>query len=259
MSYFITPDRAGSSQGPIIIAGKQEEDLPRLVGFHSHARGQLLGASTGLLTVGTERGQWVVPAIHAVWIPPHHEHSLRSHGPYFGWSVYVAEPECAALPAFPCTLRSSGLLREAVNRAASWKGEELNPVEERIARVILDEIASLPQENLGLPLPQDLRLLRIAQAFADNLLDERKAEEWAEWAGIPARTMTRKFVVETGFTFTEWRQRARLMRALELLAAGEAVTTIALDVGYNNISAFIAMFRRVFGVTPTRYFEKSIL
>ncbi|WP_164096615.1 helix-turn-helix domain-containing protein, partial [Serratia marcescens] len=81
--------------------------------------------------------------------------------------------------------------------------------------------------------------------------------DWADWAGIPARTMTRKFVVETGFTFTEWRQRARLMRALELLAAGQAVTTVALDVGYNNISAFIAMFRRVFGVTPTRYFANG--
>ncbi|MBA8876564.1 AraC family transcriptional regulator [Phyllobacterium myrsinacearum] len=254
MSYFITPERAMSSEGPMIIAGKQDGSIPRFIAVHAHARGQLLGASTGLLTVGTEAGQWVVPAIHAVWIPPHHRHSLRSHGPYFGWSVYVAEPECAMLPAVPCTLRSSGLLREAVYRAASWKGGDLNPVRERIARVILDEIAGLPHEDLGLPMPVDTRLARIAQAFTDNLLDERKAEEWAEWAGIPVRTMTRKFVVETGFTFTEWRQRARLMRALELLAAGEAVTSVALDVGYNNISAFIAMFRRVFGVTPTRYF-----
>lgn len=254
MSYFITPEQAMSSEGPIIIAGKQERSAPRFVAVHAHARGQLLGASTGLLTIGTEAGQWVVPAIHAVWIPPHHKHSLQSHGAYFGWSVYVAEPECAMLPAIPCTLRSSGLLREAVSRAAGWKGEVLDQGQERIARVILDEIASLPHEDLGLPMPADVRLARIAHAFTGNLLDERKAEDWADWAGIPARTMTRKFVVETGFTFTEWRQRARLMRALELLAAGQAVTSVALDVGYNNISAFIAMFRRVFGVTPTRYF-----
>lgn len=257
MNALISPERAMSASGPMIIAAKQKEGIPRQVGFHAHARGQLLGASTGLLTLGTAKGQWVVPAIHAVWIPPHHQHALRSHGPYFGWSVYVAESECADLPASPCTLRSSALLREAVNRAAVWSGDDLNAAQDRIARVILDEICSLPQENLGLPLPMDPRLLRIAQTFADNLLDERKAGEWADWAGIPVRTLTRKFVIETGFTFTEWRQRARLMRALELLASGVPVTTIALDVGYTNISAFIAMFRRVFGVTPTRYMGSS--
>ncbi|QIE24150.1 hypothetical protein SBC1_20430 [Caballeronia sp. SBC1] len=40
-----------------------------------------------------------------------------------------------------------------------------------------------------------------------------------------------------------WTERARLMRALTMLASGAAVTTIALDLGYENVSAFIAMFR----------------
>jgi AraC-like DNA-binding protein len=44
-----------------------------------------------------------------------------------------------------------------------------------------------------------------------------------------------------------------LLRALELLAAGAAVTSIALELGYENTSAFIAMFRRHLGTTPSRY------
>jgi len=39
-----------------------------------------------------------------------------------------------------------------------------------------------------------------------------------------------------------------------MLASGMAVTTIALDLGYENVSVFIAMFRRTFGVTPAKYF-----
>ncbi len=58
---------------------------------------------------------------------------------------------------------------------------------------------------------------------------------------------------ETGFTFTEWRQRARMLRALGMLAEGAAVTTVALDLGYSSISAFIALFRRTFGATPGDY------
>jgi AraC-like DNA-binding protein len=60
-------------------------------------------------------------------------------------------------------------------------------------------------------------------------------------------------VTETGFNFTAWRQRARLMRSLEMLAAGEPVATIAYDLGYSSPSAFISLFRRSFGHTPASY------
>jgi len=40
---------------------------------------------------------------------------------------------------------------------------------------------------------------------------------------------------------------------MELLAAGHSVTSVALQVGYDGTSAFIAMFRRATGRTPGRY------
>ena len=39
------------------------------------------------------------------------------------------------------------------------------------------------------------------------------------------------------------------------LAAGRPVTVLALDLGYDSPSAFIAAFKRAFGVTPARYFS----
>ncbi|NKI95723.1 helix-turn-helix transcriptional regulator [Rhizobacter sp. SG703] len=244
-----------SADGPALLAVEVEGADPRVTAPHAHARGQLFGAKRGLLTVGTEGGQWVVPAIHAVWVPPHHKHSLRSHGAFAGWSVYLAESFCADLPTMPCTMRTSGLLREAVHRAAGWDGSPLDAPRMRLAEVIRDELHELPHESFGLPLPSDARLLRIARAIGDDPADARSLDDWAAWAGIAQRTLTRRFVAETGFHFSAWRQRARLMRALELLAAGTPVTNVALDLGYDNLSAFIAMFRRQFGTTPGRYFS----
>ncbi len=86
--------------------------------------------------------------------------------------------------------------------------------------------------------------------------DSRDLEAWAEWAAISARTLSRRFVAETGFSFTAWRQRAHLMRSLEMLAAGMPVTNIALDLGYSTASAFIGLFRRTFGQTPAAYRER---
>lgn len=246
--------KLNAADGPLLHAVELTSDDTRVTDAHRHARGQLFGTATGLLSVGTEHSQWVVPATHAVWIPPDASHSVRSHGPFSGWSVYVATDACATLPAEPCTLAMSALLRTAIARAATWHDAPLDDAQQRIAGVIVDEIRALPREPFGLPLPRDARLLRIAQALADDLADNRRLEAWADWAAIAPRTLSRRFVVETGFSFTEWRQRARLMRALEMLAAGTPVTRIALDLGYDNVSAFIAMFRRTFGVTPTRYF-----
>ena len=53
-----------------------------------------------------------------------------------------------------------------------------------------------------------------------------------------------------------WRQQARLLHALGLLAHGQLVTAIALDVGYDSPSAFIAAFSTAFGTTPGRYYRR---
>ena len=43
----------------------------------------------------------------------------------------------------------------------------------------------------------------------------------------------------------------------DALAAGRPVTSVALDLGYGNVSAFIALFKRSFGVTPGRYYNAT--
>ncbi|MBY8826340.1 helix-turn-helix transcriptional regulator [Sphingomonas colocasiae] len=245
---------SAAEPGFFVAAGRMEGE--HLAERHSHARGQLFGSSRGVLTVGVESAVWIVPAIHAVWLPPHHVHWAHSHGPFEGWAAYVSEAACADLPRAPCAIRISGLLKEAVQRAAGWPlapGTPLDPPAARIGAVVLDEIRTLPREPLGLPMPADPRLMRIAEALADDPADARALEDWARWTGASARTLSRRFVAETGFTFTAWRQRVRLLRSLEMLATGSPVTHVALDLGFSTPSAFIAMFRQAFGETPAAY------
>nr|WP_256344764.1 helix-turn-helix domain-containing protein [Pseudomonas sp. I8001] len=45
-----------------------------------------------------------------------------------------------------------------------------------------------------------------------------------------------------------------MLRTLERLATGASVTRVARELGYDDVSAFIALCRRTFGVTPGRYF-----
>ncbi|MEI2456699.1 helix-turn-helix transcriptional regulator [Lysobacter firmicutimachus] len=253
---WLSAAQADAGDGPAVIAVVRDTPGPRATAPHRHARGQLLGARRGLLTVGSERGRWLVPPSDAVWIPPQAEHSLRSHGPRFaGWSLYVAADACAALPTQPCGLRVPALLREIVARLGD--GAAPSPARTRLIAVALDEIAAAAAGagRPGLPMPTDPRLLKIAQALIENPADPRGAADWAAWAHLSERSLRRHFALETGYGLRQWRQRAGLLSAVERLAAGAAVTAVALDSGYASVSAFGAMFRRHFGVSPTAYLE----
>ncbi|WP_339774554.1 helix-turn-helix transcriptional regulator [uncultured Thalassospira sp.] len=233
--------------------------LVRQTAWHHHAQGQLIGTLTGAIRIETDAGAWVVPTIHAVWVPPLHDHALQSNGPFEGWSVYIPPALCAGLPTSPQVIVASDVLRAAITRAATWPDGPQSDAQHRLAQVIMDEIAAAQKVSFHLPAPRDARLQRIARQITIDLADNRTMVQWADWAGIAPRTLSRHFAAETGFTFQAWRQRARLLAALEMLASGLAVTTVALDLGYDNISAFIAAFKKTFGVTPGRHHDIQAL
>jgi AraC-like DNA-binding protein len=80
---------------------------------------------------------------------------------------------------------------------------------------------------------------------------------WSEPLGMSRRAFTRLFRRETGLSFVEWRQQACLIAALPRLSAGEPVTTVALDLGYDNPAAFTTMFKRVLGASPRNYLRRA--
>lgn len=254
--YLIDPnvlDPANASSS--IHAVLRRSSAMRETALHNHAHGQLIGPLKGSIRIETTAGNWVVPAVHAAWVPPHHDHALQSNGPFQGWSVYIPPALCAGLPPSPQTIVGNDVLQAAIARAASWPAGPQNGPQHRLVQVIIDEIAAAQPVAFNLPAPGDARLRRIARQITIDLADNRTMAQWADWAGIAPRTLSRYFVAETGFTFKGWRQRARLLAALEMLSAGQAVTTVALDLGYENISAFIAAFKKTFGTTPGRYLD----
>lgn len=72
---------------------------------------------------------------------------------------------------------------------------------------------------------------------------------------MSVRSFVRHFGTETGMPFTAWRQRLRILNAQERLARGEAVTSVAFDVGYESPGAFAAIFRKITGHSPAAYMK----
>lgn len=239
---------------PVVSFG-QDLAKGQVLPFHSHRRAQLVYASQGVMAVNTRRASYVIPPQRAVWMPGGVEHRIEARNAVKMRTLYIARSEIENLPHDVCVLQITPLLRELIVEAVA-AGIDYAPHSPlaRIMSVILDQIRTQPvAQSLKLQLPTDPRLLRIVQALVDNPADPRELTDWANEVGASIRTLVRLFPAQTGMTFREWRQQRRLLRALELLATGVSVTNVALEVGYENTSAFIAMFRRCLGTTPTRY------
>jgi AraC-like DNA-binding protein len=223
---------------------------------HRHPTAQLIHAVVGVITVETGDGIWVVPPGRAVWVPEFVTHSIRMMGEVKLRMIYLDRSIAPIAGSKCCVVQVSALLRAGILRAIEFAQPYPEPgSESRLVSVIVDEIRRAPPAPLHLPMPEDRRALRIAEAIRDDPGDRRRLGAWARLAGASERTLERLFRNEVGMTFGAWRQQARLLRGLEILAAGESVTSVAMQVGFETPSAFIAMFRRAMGTTPARYFR----
>ncbi len=221
---------------------------------HHHRRAQLIHAESGVMTVHTDAGAWLVPPGLAVWMPAGTTHQVRAVTAIRMCTLYIAADAAPWLPRDCRVVAVPPLLRELIRRAAAISHDYTpDGPDGRLMAVTLDQIRDLPAAPLHLPMPRDRRVLAVAEALLRNPGDTRELEAWARTAGASARTLARLFLAETGLSFGQWRQRRRLLAALTRLAAGEPVTSVALDLGYASPSAFTAMFRRELGTAPTRY------
>jgi AraC-like DNA-binding protein len=123
--------------------------------------------------------------------------------------------------------------------------------------VLIDQLETVKAVPLQLPSPADQRAARVAAVLQGNLNGSRSLAWACKQAGASKRTIERLFQRETGISLGKWREQLRLMRSLQLLAAGEKISHAALEAGYSTPSAFIAMFRKALGTTPRRYFENG--
>tara|TARA_R110002072_G_scaffold49277_32_gene134059 strand:- start:104 stop:1036 length:933 start_codon:yes stop_codon:yes gene_type:complete len=225
----------------------------RVIDWHNHEFCQLLYAASGLMRVHTPAGVWGVPPQRAVWIPVGVDHQVEHLGDVDFRTLYLA-PDLPDLPKDCGVLVVAPLLRELIVAVTHLpKDYAQGGAEARLAGVLMDQIIAAPRAGLHLPLSSERRLQPLIRALLADPADRRGLDDWAARCGASSRTLARLFERELGLGFRQWRQQLRLQDALARLAAGEAITSVALAVGYDSPSAFIAMFKRELGASPGRY------
>ncbi|MEY8355592.1 AraC family transcriptional regulator [Lachnospiraceae bacterium 54-53] len=112
------------------------------------------------------------------------------------------------------------------------------------------------------------------QEFKDPVLYRERIEQLKKYIGahveerLDLDEISRKFYMnryylshyfkkETGFTLMQYVANQKIIAAKALLKEGHSVTDVALRLSYNSDSHFIAVFKKLTGITPKKYAQSK--
>lgn len=221
---------------------------------HVHPWGQLNRISVGVMKFTFAEEEWRVPADYLVWIPANVSHGAHIREAMDYQSVYLSAEVATLLPARPCQIRQSPLIRALLDdfsaRSVQQAGNELDSLQ---ARLLAAHLQSAGAEQRYLPDSRDRLLAPLLDALRQRPGDTTSLSQWAQRLYSTERTLARRFERLLGMSFVQWRQRARLLQAQVWLQQGRKVGDIAAELGYAGASTFIALFVRELGQTPQQY------
>ena len=223
---------------------------------HIHAWGEFVYSHNGLVQVLVEKERYLVPPQYGIWLPPNMQHLGLNRREVLQSSLYVADELCDTLPTKPLALMVSPFMRSVLDHARESALDYKSQRHLRLLRVFLDELAETPRAGTFLPASDDAVLGVILHYLESHPKDNRSVAELAHEAGITERTLARKCRQDLGMPLTEWRNRMRVVNAIAMIEEGKSVESIASEFGYSGASAFIAMFKKLTGVTPASHRER---
>ncbi len=228
----------------------------------------LLYASTGAFSLTVGNARWLLPPQRAAWLPAQTPMRLVATGTGMTSSVLFTQEALSALP-FNCRVFTiTPLAREMLLHAMQWdRTRDPNPAlstNQRAATFFCSladvclELATAPDE-FWLPQAQSSELDAALDYTLTHLDSTLTVGDVAAAVSVSERTLARRFADETGMTWSQYVRRARLIRAMELLAASESkVIEIAYAVGFTSLSAFNHAFRDFAGETPSSYRNRFV-
>ena len=230
---------------------------------HMHREAQLVFAAKGVMQVQTPRGVWLVPPERAVWVPPRLEHAIDVLSGIEMRTVYfhprwLARQKASAVISNEFVVRVGALMREAILAMFEPGCDAMRKL--ALARLVVMDLRDAGDASTFMPMPIHAKARRVANIILANPAANRDLESLAAEAGISGRTLTRLFPEQTKLTLKSWKQRARVIAAIERLGQpGVSVKHVASALGFSSTAAFSFAFRDVTGETPTAFLSRREL
>lgn len=215
--------------------------------------GELNFALHGVISLEAEQVHYVSPPQYAIWLPPHTTHSAISQTNTLYITLVVAERFCQQLPNTVKLIEINPVLlsivQDFLKRGIRQPDTE---ADKRLARVIIDQIQQATCYDRFLPWSQHPKLEPILKQIQQQPASLVTIQQCADLVGLSERHILRLSQQELHMSLNDWRSRAKLLIAIDMLGQQHSINQIASYLGYHSASAFIHMFQRMTGKTPSQ-------
>src|SRR6201995_3946257 len=134
----------------------------------------------------------------------------------------------------------------------------LDEVAHLLAQGLVEVVSGRPRKPAEVTARDRRRAVEAALWLEANATSEIELEDVAKQAGVSPFHFLRLFAGALGVTPHQYLLRSRLRRAARQLADDDkAVTDIAYDVGFNDLSHFVRTFHRAAGASPLKFRQAS--
>jgi AraC-like DNA-binding protein len=224
--------------------------------WHQHRTGQLVFATSGVMLVETHFGRWTIPPQRALWVPPHHPHTIHVVSSTEMRTVYCQPELIAGCESFARhgevhAVVASALIRELV--LGLFNDQFDHATRHLMVCLLLQTLPQTPGLPTHLPMPVSDELRRVLTLLLETNRWQMPMHQIASSAAMSERTFSRRFTAEVGLSFRAWRQRARIVSSLDSLALNRPIKAIARTLHFASSAAYIASFRELLGCTPDAF------
>jgi AraC-like DNA-binding protein len=227
--------------------------------WHVHPSHQLIFALAGVTQIETAEARYLLPVGRAAWIPAGIRHRTAI-ADVDGTSLYFPRASVPAGGNRVRILAADNLMREMLLYAMRWPrgAAERNPLAASFFRTLSLLCQTWLESELPLSLPgaNHPALVR-AMDHALTHLGTMTLAAAIKRASMSERTFRRLFQAETNMNWQAWLTQARMLHAMALLAEGRRVTDVAVQVGYQSLSAFAKAFFLLTGENPASYRQRT--
>lgn len=212
--------------------------------WHAHPEPQLVYVAVGSGRMVTPGAAYELAGGDALWLPADCRHALElsSDGVVLG---PLLSPGAGPPGDSPRLLRSHPglppLMITLLGVGPAAEGEI-----QGFRRAIEDLLAESLPGWFDLTSPTHREAARIAESCVDSA---ETLEQLARRHFVSARQMRRVFLAETGMSFAQWRTRARLNIAIDLLTRGATPRVAATAAGFATREGLLKALSRECGLT----------
>jgi AraC-like DNA-binding protein len=228
-----------------------------VTGWHFHDVHEIEYACRGMVEVKTAAGHYLLPPHQAAWIPAGLRHQTTLSAGVQTLAVLVEPGLVPAAGDRVRILAVSALLREMMLYSVRWpvsraeSGVEADAFFRALAYVVAEALDD--EWPLHLPVSDD-PVVTAATDYTRAHLGYVTLSEVTRAVGVSERTLRRIFSTQLGLSWRSYLLRARVLRAMALLAQPDrSVLEVSIAVGFDDAGAFARSFARHCGETPSAY------